>query len=127
MSALNLQEIPRVSKITKEEFLKNYFKPQKPLVIKSFIEDWPAYSKWNLEYMAEIARLFSTLNVALGAVDLDPDRAMRKLMTVQERNQYREQLRHMESDEDREKFQAQHREQMEQRAKALQRDIEEAE
>lgn len=50
-----------------------------------------------------------------------------ELMTVQERNQYREQLRHMDSDEDREKFQARHREQMEQRAKALQRDIEEAE
>ena len=50
-----------------------------------------------------------------------------ELMTVQERNQYREQLRHMDSDADREKFQAQHREQMEQRAKALQRDIEEAE
>ena len=50
-----------------------------------------------------------------------------ELMTVQERNQYREQLRHMDSEEDREKFLAQHREQMEQRAKALQRDIEEAE
>ena len=50
-----------------------------------------------------------------------------ELMTVQERNQYREELRHMESDEDRAKFQAKHREQMEQRAKALQRDIEEAE
>ena len=50
-----------------------------------------------------------------------------ELMTVQERNQYREQLRHMDSDADREKFQAQHREQMEQRAKALQREIEEAE
>lgn len=50
-----------------------------------------------------------------------------ELMTVQERNQYREQLRHMDTDGDREKFQSQHREQMEQRAKALQRDIEETE
>ena len=50
-----------------------------------------------------------------------------ELMTVQERNQYREQLRHMESDAEREKFQAQHREQMNVRAKALERDIEEAE
>ena len=55
MSALNLQEIPRVSKITKEEFLKNYFKPQKPVVIEGFIEDWPAYSKWSLDYMKGIA------------------------------------------------------------------------
>jgi hypothetical protein len=50
-----------------------------------------------------------------------------ELMTAQERNQYREQLRHMDSDEEREKFQAQHREQMELRAKALELDIEEAE
>jgi hypothetical protein len=50
-----------------------------------------------------------------------------ELMTVQERNQYREQLRHMDSEEERAKLQAQHREQMELRAKALERDIEEAE
>ena len=50
-----------------------------------------------------------------------------ELMTVQERNQYREQLRYMDSDEDREKFQARHREQMNLRAKALELDIEEAE
>ena len=50
-----------------------------------------------------------------------------ELMTVQERNQYREQLRLIDSDEERLKFQAQHREQMELRAKALELDIEEAE
>jgi hypothetical protein len=50
-----------------------------------------------------------------------------ELMTVQERNQYREQLGQLESDEEREKYQAQHREQMELRAKALEIDIEEAE
>jgi len=50
-----------------------------------------------------------------------------ELMTVQERNEYREQLRNMDSDEEREKFQAQHHEQMNLRAKALELDIEEAE
>ena len=50
-----------------------------------------------------------------------------ELMTVQERNKYREQLRHMDSEEEREKFQAQHQEQMNLRAKALELDIEEAE
>ena len=50
-----------------------------------------------------------------------------EFMTVQERNQYREQLRNMDSDEEREKFQARHREQMNVRAKALELDIEEAE
>lgn len=52
---LNLKEIPRIPTITKEEFLKNYFKPQKPVVIERFIENWPAYTKWNLDYMKSIA------------------------------------------------------------------------
>lgn len=52
---LNLSEIDRVKTITKEDFIKNYFKPQKPLVIEDFIKDWPAYSKWNLEYIKQVA------------------------------------------------------------------------
>ncbi|PTM03358.1 MAG: cupin [Bacteroidetes bacterium] len=52
---LNLQEIPRVKTITKQEFLKHYLKPQKPVVIERCIEDWPAFTKWNLEYMKTIA------------------------------------------------------------------------
>lgn len=52
---MNLQEIPRVKTLTKEEFLKNYFKPQKPVVIERFIEDWPAFKKWNLDYMKAVA------------------------------------------------------------------------
>ena len=52
---LNLEQIPREQTISKEEFLSKYFKPQKPVVIESFIEDWPAYSKWNLDYMKVVA------------------------------------------------------------------------
>ena len=52
---LNLKNIPLVKTITKKDFIANYFKPQKPVVIERFIEDWPAYTKWNLDYMAEIA------------------------------------------------------------------------
>lgn len=52
---LNLQDVPRVETITKEDFIKNYFKPQKPVVIERAIEDWPAYSKWNLDYMKDVA------------------------------------------------------------------------
>ncbi|MEJ1221238.1 cupin-like domain-containing protein [Sediminicola sp. 1XM1-17] len=52
---LNLQDIPRVKTITKEDFIEQYFKPQKPVVIERFIEEWPAYSKWNLEYMKQVA------------------------------------------------------------------------
>ncbi|MFV0565027.1 MAG: cupin-like domain-containing protein [Flavobacteriaceae bacterium] len=52
---MNLQEIPRVKSITKEAFIEQYFKPQKPVVIERFIEDWPAFTKWNLDYMKAVA------------------------------------------------------------------------
>ncbi len=52
---MQLIEIDRLTHITKAAFIKNYFKPQKPVVIENFIENWPAYSKWNLDYMAQIA------------------------------------------------------------------------
>ncbi|WAC00860.1 cupin-like domain-containing protein [Lacinutrix neustonica] len=52
---LNLQDIPRVKTISKEVFIRDYFKPQKPVVIEQFIEDWPAYSKWNLEFIKRLA------------------------------------------------------------------------
>ena len=52
---LNLKEIPRLKSITKEAFIKHYFKPQKPVVIERFIEDWPAYSKWNFDYIKSVA------------------------------------------------------------------------
>jgi hypothetical protein len=48
-----------------------------------------------------------------------------ELMTVEERNRYREQLRRMETEEERLQFQAQHREKMNARAKALELEVEE--
>ncbi|WP_318343663.1 cupin-like domain-containing protein [Flagellimonas baculiformis] len=52
---LNLEQIPREKTLTKKEFIQNYFKPQKPVVIERFIEDWPAHSKWSLDYMKQVA------------------------------------------------------------------------
>ena len=52
---MQLQDIPRVKTITKEDFIKHFFKPQKPVVIECFIDGWPAYSKWNLEYIKSVA------------------------------------------------------------------------
>lgn len=52
---LELQDIPRVKTITKEDFIKHYFKPQKPVVIERFIEDWPAFDKWRLDYIKDVA------------------------------------------------------------------------
>lgn len=52
---MKLQAIDRVATISKEDFLEKYFKPQKPVIIEQFVEDWPAYTKWDLDYMAEVA------------------------------------------------------------------------
>lgn len=47
---LNLKPIPRVNAIDKETFLKEYLKPQQPVVMENLSEDWPAKEKWDLEY-----------------------------------------------------------------------------
>jgi len=53
---MQLKQIDRVSSITKEDFLKNYFKPQQPVIIERFVDDWPAMNKWSLDYMADVAK-----------------------------------------------------------------------
>ncbi|UNZ00011.1 cupin-like domain-containing protein [Zhouia spongiae] len=52
---MRLKEIPRVKTISKEDFIENYLKPQKPVVIEQLTSDWEAYDKWSLQYMAEVA------------------------------------------------------------------------
>ncbi|SEP75941.1 cupin-like domain-containing protein [Flavobacterium urocaniciphilum] len=50
-----LEEIERVKTISKEDFYNNYVKKQKPIVIEQLTNDWPAFEKWNLNYIKEIA------------------------------------------------------------------------
>ena len=52
---LNLLDIPRVKTISKEDFITHYYKPQKPVVIEQCIDHWPAFSKWNLDYIKAVA------------------------------------------------------------------------
>jgi Cupin-like domain len=52
---LHLTEIERVKTISKEDFYNNYVKKQKPVVIEKLTQDWPAYQKWKLDYIKEIA------------------------------------------------------------------------
>ncbi len=53
--SFNYTEIERVTKLTKKEFIENYYKKQRPVVITNQIEDWPAFTKWNLDFIKEIA------------------------------------------------------------------------
>ncbi len=50
---LNLQPVERVKSISKKDFIRHYLKPQKPVVIEHLIDDWPAFEKWNLDYIKE--------------------------------------------------------------------------
>ncbi|MGY5355690.1 cupin-like domain-containing protein [Wenyingzhuangia sp. IMCC45467] len=52
---LKLEEIDILTEMSKEEFIQNYFKPQKPVIVKNYSKNWPAHSKWSLDYMKKIA------------------------------------------------------------------------
>ena len=51
---MQLRPVDVVSNISGEEFKKNYFDPQIPLIIKDLAKEWPAYTKWNWDYFKEI-------------------------------------------------------------------------
>jgi len=52
---MKLHQIDKVKTLSKEEFVKNYLRPQKPVIIEHYVDDWPAIDKWNLDYMAKVA------------------------------------------------------------------------
>ncbi|WP_010137096.1 cupin-like domain-containing protein [Ochrovirga pacifica] len=52
---LQLKSVDVVENISKDDFYNNYYKKQKPVVIKQFSKEWPAFDKWSLEYMKEVA------------------------------------------------------------------------
>jgi hypothetical protein len=52
---LDLQNIPRRKDLSKEDFLKEYFIPKKPVVIEDLTRNWPAFTNWNFEYFREKA------------------------------------------------------------------------
>ncbi len=51
----NYKEVKRVERISKEDFFNNYYKTQTPVVVEKLTEGWPAYEKWNFDYIREIA------------------------------------------------------------------------
>ena len=52
---LQLKEIERVKTISKKDFYSNFVKKQKPVVVEQLTSDWPAYEKWNLDYIQKMA------------------------------------------------------------------------
>lgn len=43
------------ARIDREEFLANYVKPAKPLVLKELSREWPARAKWDIDYLSRVA------------------------------------------------------------------------
>ena len=50
----DLTPIDIVDDISKEDFEKKYLNARRPLIIKNMSKSWPAYEKWNLDYMKTI-------------------------------------------------------------------------
>jgi hypothetical protein len=48
-----LNQIDTVDTISPEDFKQHYFNRQKPLIIRNLSRDWPAYEKWNAEYLKQ--------------------------------------------------------------------------
>ncbi|KAB1066570.1 cupin-like domain-containing protein [Tamlana haliotis] len=55
MGQFNTTPITRVKNISKADFIKHYYKPQRPVLIENLTADWPAFKKWNLDYIQERA------------------------------------------------------------------------
>ncbi|HVX49365.1 MAG TPA: cupin-like domain-containing protein [Chitinophagaceae bacterium] len=52
---MRLKNVDTVDNISGTEFKKRYFEPQVPVVIRDLSKQWPAYNKWNWEYLKEVA------------------------------------------------------------------------
>jgi hypothetical protein len=52
--SLSLTQIDRVDTISKDDFINNYLKPRKPLVIRKATANWPALQKWTFDYLKEV-------------------------------------------------------------------------
>jgi len=51
---MQLKPVTVVDDILPEDFKRNYFSTNTPVVIKNFAKKWPAYSKWSWDYFKEI-------------------------------------------------------------------------
>jgi len=53
MSQFKTTPVPRVKNISKADFIAQYYKTQKPVLIEGLTKDWPADEKWTLDYIQE--------------------------------------------------------------------------
>ncbi len=46
-------EVERRHKLSRDEFLTEYYSPNRPVIITGMMDDWPAMRKWSLDYFSE--------------------------------------------------------------------------
>ena len=55
MDKIKTKSITRVKEISKADFIKYYYKPQIPVLIEGLTKDWPAYKKWDIDYIQSLS------------------------------------------------------------------------
>ena len=51
---MQLKAVPVVDHIEQDQFQKQFYGPQKPVIIKNLAKDWPAYTKWSWDYFKKL-------------------------------------------------------------------------
>jgi len=51
---MQLTTVPTVGHINADVFQHEFYRPQKPVVIKDLAKSWPAYTKWNWDYFKQL-------------------------------------------------------------------------
>ncbi|WP_407523951.1 cupin-like domain-containing protein [Lacibacter sp. MH-610] len=51
---MNLHPVDTFDTIHAQQFRNDYYRQQKPVVIRSLAKQWPAYEKWNWQYFKEM-------------------------------------------------------------------------
>jgi hypothetical protein len=51
---MNLQPVDSYNVLDDETFLKQYYAPKKPVVMKDLAKKWPAYNKWNWDFFKSL-------------------------------------------------------------------------
>ena len=53
LNRLQPLEIPRKHRLSAEDFLRDHYSTNRPVIITGMMDDWPALKKWNLDYFRE--------------------------------------------------------------------------
>jgi hypothetical protein len=64
------QVVPRRHRLSSEEFFREHYSVGRPVIVTGMMEDWPALSKWNVDYF--LANFSNRLVEVQGRRDSDP-------------------------------------------------------